>query len=121
MRLVRQVTPYGCGVACVAMVAGVSYWAACEAIFGPKPPRRHSTYTADLRRGLNRLGINTTDRLKPLGGRSLTALAVDAIVKVNPRQDGWHWVIWDAQRQRILDPRHPSYRRYRAVSGLLIL
>lgn len=121
MRLKYQLTPYGCGVACVAMVAGVGYWTACDAIFGPEPPQRHSTRVADLRRGLKRLGIALTDRLSPLGGRSLSDLATNAIVKVNPRQDGWHWVVWDAGRRRLLDPRQPTYQRYRVISFLQVI
>lgn len=121
MRLRHQLTPYGCGVACVAMVAGVGYWTACEAIFGPEPPLRHRTHTADLRRGLKRLGIDTADRLSPLGDRSLSDLAASAIVKANPRQDGWHWVVWDAGRRRLLDPRQPTYQRYWVVSFLQVI
>lgn len=121
MRLRHQLTPYGCGVACVAMIAGVGYWTACEAIFGPEPPQRHSTHAVDLRRGLKRLGIALADRLSPLGDRSLSDLATSAIVKVNPRRDGWHWVVWDAGRQRLLDPRQPTCRRYRAVSFLQVI
>ncbi|MFN4311822.1 MAG: hypothetical protein ACK4FK_14660 [Ferrovibrio sp.] len=102
----------------MAMIAGVGYWTACEAIFGPEPPQRHNTHAADLRRGLKRLGIALADRLSPLGNRSLADLATSAIVKVNPRRNGWHWVVWDAERQRILDPRQPSYQRYRVVSLL---
>lgn len=121
MKLRHQLTPYGCGVACVAMIAGVGYWTACAAIFGTEPPDRHSTHAADLRRGLKRLGIALADRLRPLGDRPLSDLEASAIVKVNPRRDGWHWVVWDTERRRLLDPRQPTYQRYRVVSFLQVI
>lgn len=121
MRLVRQLTPYGCGVACVAIVAGVDYWTACEAIFGAEPPDDHGTETGDLRRGLSRLGVRSAPRLLALAGRPCSDLATDAIVKVNLRQDGWwHWVVWDLHRQRIIDPMKRPYRRHRPISYLAI-
>ena len=121
MRRVRQLTEMGCGVACVAMVAEVDYFTAYAAIFGLSEPKDHSTEAADLRRGLRRLGIRAAARLIPLAGWRCSELETTAIVKVNPTQDGWHWVVWDAERQCIIDPMTRPYRRHRAISYLRIL
>ena len=120
MRRVRQLTEMGCGVACVAMVAGVDYFTAYAAIFGLTEPKDHSTEATDLRRGLRRLGVKTAARLIPLAGRPCSELETTAIVKVNPTQDGWHWVVWDLERQCVIDPMTRPYRRHRTISYLRI-
>jgi hypothetical protein len=32
----------------------------------------------------------------------------------------WHWVVWDSQEQRILDPMRSPRKRYRVASRLPI-
>jgi hypothetical protein len=103
------------------MLAGVSYAEARRAVFGRYHPGDCSTSTGELRRGLRKLGIRAGKRLIPLRGRRLRSLETDAILKVNLGLDGyWHWVVWDAGRQVLRDPRRTPYKRCRVISYLPI-
>ncbi|TPK80389.1 hypothetical protein FJ527_01025 [Mesorhizobium sp. B2-4-18] len=121
MRLVKQSDENGCGVACVAMIADITYSQARKQMFGDR--RGGYTNTGDLRRALAQLGIQTGPRLVRLKKNQTPAeLPFDAILKTNVKQDGeWHWVIWDSGRQKVLDSRVPPYRKYRHRSYLEIL
>lgn len=80
------------------------------------------TDATTLRRALTKLRVRVGDRLVPLRGRSYGDPTHDAILKVNARSDGsWHWVVWDATRSRLIDPRQPPYKRIRAVSFLVVV
>jgi ABC-type bacteriocin/lantibiotic exporter with double-glycine peptidase domain len=121
VRRIVQTDNTGCGIACLAMLAGVSYAEARRAVFGRYHPGDCSTSTGELRRGLRKLGIRAGKRLIPLRGRRLRSLETDAILKVNLGLDGyWHWVVWDAGRQVLRDPRRTPYKRCRAISYLPI-
>lgn len=116
MRLVKQCDELGCGLACTAMAAGRTYREIRSFAF----PDGEVTYTSPkrLREIMQAHGISLGDRLIPFRSRHPTDLEFDALVKVNARQKGryWHWVIWDYDRQKILDPRKPPYKRPRFVS-----
>jgi ABC-type bacteriocin/lantibiotic exporter with double-glycine peptidase domain len=115
MRLVKQRDDYGCGLACVAMVAGRPYSAIRKTLgsdeIGP-------TQLRELRVIMRQHGIIADERLIPLRTRTAFELPFDALIKMNPRRHGkeWHWVIWDHLRRRILDPRMPAYKRRKFVS-----
>jgi ABC-type bacteriocin/lantibiotic exporter with double-glycine peptidase domain len=120
MKRVRQLNRNGCGVACVAMAAGVSYTAARIAIFGNDNPHDHRTTSMDLRRGLRALGVHCAERQLPMRVHH-THLSASAILKANVTRSGhWHWVIWDHHRQRILDPAKLTSRP-RVVAYLRLL
>ncbi|MGE0093766.1 MAG: cysteine peptidase family C39 domain-containing protein [Alphaproteobacteria bacterium] len=122
MRQIWQLDENGCGIACIAMLAGIGYRQAKRELYAGTS-RRTSTFTdtRDLRRVLKRFGFKTSGHLRSLRGRQLIDLRSDAILKVNPRPDGsWHWVIWDATRKRILDPKGPRRGPYRYSSYLLV-
>jgi hypothetical protein len=120
VRRVPQLDKTGCGVACVASVAGVSYAKARRLMFGSSPGSY--TDTGDLRSALRKHGVKVGPRLIPLRTRSYFDLAHHAILKVNVKRSSgyWHWVVWDAVRRRLIDPRQPPYKRLRAVSFLKI-
>jgi ABC-type bacteriocin/lantibiotic exporter with double-glycine peptidase domain len=115
MRLVKQRDEYGCGLACVAMVAGRPYSAIRKALgsneVGP-------TQLRELREIMRQHGIVADERLIPLRTRTPFELPFDALIKMNPRRGGkeWHWAVWDHRSRRILDPRSPAYRRRKFVS-----
>lgn len=123
MRRVVQKDWFGCGIACVAMVGGVTYEKAKMTMFN-KVERKHLrtgdldyTTTVRLVRGLRRLGIRCGDRLVPLRGRSYRSLKCNAVLKAwekkAQRGGDFHWVVWDAKRRRFLDPGRLTYRRLR--------
>ncbi|MFZ3328900.1 MAG: hypothetical protein WA231_24860 [Methylocella sp.] len=73
-----------------------------------------------LRDALIKLGHQPAKRLTKF--RVYDVLENDAILKVNPYNKGadWHWVAWDAERTRILDPWRPRpyVKHYRPVGVL---
>jgi hypothetical protein len=76
MHLEHQEGEYGCGIACVAMVAGVSYAEAKAKLpkyWGPK-----GTTKKQMRRGLHSYGI-TTGEPKPIAGLDYKKFKFEAV------------------------------------------
>jgi len=92
-----------CGIACVAMLARVSYEDAKAAF-------RSSEYGKPINakaciRALRRLGVKIlSDRFKPLGPDNVETLKHNALLKANMRRKNWHWVVFDASKKVIIDP-----------------
>ena len=81
----------------------------------------------DLREGAREegeavYGLELAHHLVPFRSTKYEDLEDNAILKVNPRRGGaeWHWVVWDAKRRRLLDPRDPPYKRISACSYLRV-
>lgn len=120
MQLVHQVDRIGCGIACVAMLTGTTYARVRSEMFGAGPV--DYTDVSDLQTVLRKLGYRPAERLVRTS-RKPVHLKENAIVKVNRRSDGsWHWVVWDARRAKILDPKTPPYSeaRLRFCSYLIV-
>jgi ABC-type bacteriocin/lantibiotic exporter with double-glycine peptidase domain len=107
MKLLRQKRDDDCGIACVAMLAGVTYERAKSKIFGDRDIEL--TQAPMLRDALRELGRKPARGVVPLRGRDYRTLEHPALLKVNPRKGGmeWHWVVWTGSR--ILDPKNPPY------------
>ena len=118
MKRIVQRNSSDCEVACVAMLAGVTYEIAAATIFGTQRPSY--TTATELREALLTLGRRPAKRFIAFNGRPHTSLCEPALLKVNPRMgdDGWHWVVWSGTS--ILDPKHPPYVRLRPVSYLTV-
>jgi hypothetical protein len=119
MTRVIQEHELGCGVACIAMLAGVTFQKAAVVIFpnGRIRPMR----TSDIRRGAQHFGINVGERQRPLGSREYRDLNEDALLSVKFHgTNWWHWVLWDAKNRQLLDPREPAYERPPIVSFLTV-
>jgi len=102
---VLQNDPYGCGVACLAMVADISYMTArgvFDAVGIPelRPKMPYSTNFKQLRQVLSEFGVKSTlERWrgwKHFSGVGI--LAVDAGPGISTRN--WHWVVAET---------HPTY------------
>ena len=119
MKRVVQKDEKGCGIACVAMLTGQSYGATRRLMY--PDDRVKATRTRDLSGALASLGCEVGDRLVPLRTRRFQDLGCDAILKVNKRRSKWHWVVWDHQRQRVLDPLEPPSPRIEASSYLRVI
>jgi hypothetical protein len=118
VRLIRQRQKKDCGVACVAMLAGVSYSVAKKAMFGDGAAGL--TEASDLRAALADLG-RSPGRLVPLRRRDYRKLNGPALLKTNVRANGeWHWLVWSGKK--ILDPKKPPYQlsRLRPISYLRV-
>ena len=116
MRLVKQFDDKGCGLACVAMAAGTTYRTIRKFAF-PKQ-KVSGTTMKRLREIMEYHGVMLGDRLIPFKSRVPADLPFDALLKVNVRLEGaeWHWVVWDHERQQVLDPKRPPYKRLRFMS-----
>lgn len=124
MKTIKQKEENDCGVACVAMLAGVAYDEA-RAIIYPNG-RSKLTKTKDLSAALKKLGREPlTDRRQPFGSQVLHDLETDALVFVEMNNDNAskHWVVWDAKAKKLRDPYHTKYkhapRGYLALAGCL--
>src|SRR5689334_19055470 len=95
--LVTQSDLTGCGIACVAMVLGMSYRGAKRLIFGNVDWRPHfGTTTKNLANALRQRGLAVRDRLTACRG-NWPDLPNLCIVKVRPpgcRRKEWHWVLY---------------------------
>ena len=123
--LVVQDDDTGCGIACVAMIAGVSYEDAKAAVFS-KSFRKKVFYTSgpDLRRGLERFGLTLRPAARARRFESWRRLESTSIVAVEqtPRNKAhWHWVVFvnDGTRRYVLDPSWPEIVRtdFRKMEG----
>ena len=122
MKLVKQIDKTGCGIACVAMLAGITYSTVRRLMFPDPKTREFYTSTNDVRVALKQLGFDVANRLVPIRRNQLPPITENAIIKMNlkPNTGAWHWAVWDAERRRLLDPRRPPYRRRRYVSHLIV-
>ena len=104
MKLVNQEDTTGCGIACLAMVAGSSYARAKQAIFKSRKPQKWYTFWPQLRRGMDQLGVIYEDRA--LRTSKLNKIKKRAIVGVGggPRTPDSHWVVYDPQSGLVYDP-----------------
>ena len=121
MKKISQLTSSDCGVAAVAMVAGVPYQVARAIIFprGPRPYGRFSTTGDDLKRAMKFLGVKFARRFVRCKGDP-SALEESAILSTIIRTDR-HWVVWDHDQQRLLDPWPGGHKRLTVLSALYVV
>jgi hypothetical protein len=103
MRLVHQKGEDGCGIACVAMLAGTNYKKAKSTL--PKYWEPEGTTKKQMLRGLHLYGIATREP-QPIGNRDYEEFKFDAALLgyLGPEM---HWTVWDAEREKLLDPYRP--------------
>jgi hypothetical protein len=132
MRTVIQEHDNSCGVACVAMLAGVPYQAAALAIFGAKKPSY--TSAGQIKKALNLFNIKMPPRMITLSRdarfkrratlrRELSGIKTDALLKLRRRDHkggAHHWAVWDARGQQIRDPIGIDQRLCKITSYLPI-
>lgn len=122
IRCVRQKYRSDCGVACVAMLAGVSYQVAFNAFGFHEGETRFYTGHGQLLEALEKLGCG----VKRKRFRSWEDISGSAILPVNHRCDRrhFHWVVYDGKA--IIDPypkrppRQKNTNRYRASGWYLL-
>ncbi len=104
VELIRQRHKSDCGIACAAMLAGVSYEEASDAA-APLGKRRGRTAETTMYLILRNLGLKGT--LPMIPG---CANGTNALLKCNRaerRRAGvktWHWCVWSAAEQKIFYP-----------------
>lgn len=123
---VVQLEPTGCGIACVAAIAGLSY-AQAKAIAGSlgisAQDERLWSETAHVRKLLEHLGVKTGRAEQPFRSwESVPDLAVLSIKwHLEKGRPFWHWVVFvrDDRGARVLDPRKGLRRHVRTDFGLI--
>ena len=122
MKRVVQVDDKGCGIACIAMLADISYKKVRKRIFGKR--RVVPTNTKAIRKALRKFGITSSKKLiRSTRAQHYTNLQQDALLRVKlPKRDApnWHWIVWDARRQRFFDPGEDPYVKPPVTSFLTI-
>lgn len=118
MKRVIQKDASGCGIACVAMVAGVPYdrvmkVAASLSLF--KGRKGFYTFPSELVALLAAFGIKSRFRWHPWRWSTLTSLSI-AGIHYRESDRSWHWVVYvpDPQGGYVLDSRkriHTERRR----------
>jgi ABC-type bacteriocin/lantibiotic exporter with double-glycine peptidase domain len=110
-----------CGIACIAMLAGVSYkdaLAAFRKLGGKKATTKvFGTVHKDIQEMLLSLGVIT----KQIRFKSMREIEGHAIVAVNRRKlGGWHWVVLDGGRPYAVvhDPKPWKREMVRDFRGL---
>jgi hypothetical protein len=110
MKRVSQLHPDGCGVACVAMIAGVGYHEARKTFHKDEKTGQSTT---DVRQALAKFDVACARRLVRLPSGHYRNLKQDAILRTRTRSDGdSHWIVWDAKRKKFLDPEPNKEVRY---------
>jgi hypothetical protein len=122
MRRIIQCDKEGCGIACVAMLADVTYEDARRKIFGKGPVT--PTKTKAMQEALRKFGVSSAKKLiRSTKTRHYTELTQDALLKVKlPKRDApdWHWIVWDAGCKKFHDPDPDPYAKPRVVSFLTV-
>lgn len=123
--LVAQSDDTGCGVACVAMLAGSTYEDVKRVMFlGSRRKRVFYTGYGDLKRALVHFGIThkaarTSRRFTTW--RAILQTSLVAVEQTPPSKHRWHWVVFvdDGKRRFVLDPAWPDIVRtdFRALKG----
>lgn len=105
MKYVKQDSGPTCGIACYAMITGVTFKEAHKKI--KKRMNSRGLKTIEIVKALraDSYKIVGSGRLCPVGKRSWEDLPKLALVKVRPDNCPnyrWHWVIWN--KRKVYDP-----------------
>ncbi|HEX8300434.1 hypothetical protein [Sphingomonas sp.] len=113
MQTVFQTDEYGCGAACLAMLADISYSEARKRLFGRGRPSSSGVTRAPLISALRGYGleVGASGRLKAGAVVNLrdNALLYGKILPtrgmIDPTQNTYgHWLVWDAEQKVVRDP-----------------
>ena len=123
MKEIKQKGSKDCGAACIAMIAEVKYERAYAALY--KWDKPWAADFSEMKRALKRLKIKTSPSLQSCFGNPDDHLTTkfDAIVRVNHRKAAkeGHWVVWDSQASKFLDPLKKPYKKLRVHAYIKIV
>lgn len=109
IKRVIQEDSTGCGIACIAMVAGISYAEAKQITLNneilKKSVKNFYTTTKDLVNVLNSIGIESSKGRKVRYWSSINTISIVGINFLETT-DTWHWVLFipDEDTGYVLDP-----------------
>lgn len=121
METIKQEDENGCGVAAVAMLAGVTYEEARAVVY--PSGRSRLTKTKEFHDALIKLGRRPlSERRIGFGSKTPDDLDAEALIYVKMGKKGQgngHWIVWDNAARELRDPSQPKpYKRkgYLAVA-----
>ncbi|MBU1215712.1 MAG: hypothetical protein KKA63_10785 [Gammaproteobacteria bacterium] len=123
IRRIKQRKQSDCGVACVAMTAGVTYQEAFKAFNFSKGKSSFFTTRKQLENALNKLGCRVTK----LPFKSWAEIPGRAILPVNRGGGGsyYHWIVFDGKDvidpNPLKPPRQDAFDRYRSSCNYLLV
>lgn len=103
------------------MVAGVSYWDALDSIpeFRERLGQGLGTTWTELKASLATYGIRTSRGPLALwqvdDPKSHDAIVVCNLRTTGTRAGDWHWCVWDASEQKLIDPSTYKWHRWFSV------
>lgn len=105
MKYIKQDDGLTCGIACYAMITGLTFKESFKKI--KKRMNSHGLRTSDMVKALRaaKYKIVGSKRLRPVGKKSWNDLPSLSLVKVRPDDcpiHHWHWVVWNGKK--IYDP-----------------
>ncbi|TBG55694.1 hypothetical protein [Rhizobium leguminosarum] len=99
---IQQSSSTGCGIACLAMVGGISLEEAAVHLFGDTTPDTGRTLWGDMRKGLRAVGLEGIGN--PTRVSAWHNIHGVALVAVSRTKENWHWIIYDAFDDLLYDP-----------------
>jgi len=101
IRRIPQANSEGCGIACLAMVAGISYRKAVQTVFGNRKKSTHEINIHQLAKSLKKFGFNT--KLSNSFKKHNKARAV-IIGFMWPGETEGHYIVYVPDEDKFLDP-----------------
>jgi ABC-type bacteriocin/lantibiotic exporter with double-glycine peptidase domain len=116
MHIVYQKDEEGCGIACVAMVAGTTYRKAKDRL--PKSWEIKGTTKKQMLKGLQSYAIATGKPKRIDTKDDYKQFEFDAVLH-GFLDNELHWTVWDSKRGKLLDPYRPKLK-FRCTSFIRI-
>lgn len=114
MQLIRQSNDATCGIATVAMIAGVSFLGA-QKVMGWDAEELDLTSVPMMLKAIRSYGVKCDTRLKRSRHNGIEGLLSDAVINFDqPKGELFcnsHWAVWDVKRRKLLDPDAETDRK----------
>ena len=113
MKTIFQADEYGCGIACLAMLAGLTYEKA-KVVIGNNFYPDYGVDTAPMIAALSMYGIRQIQKGRLSQSKTVDDLKNNALLHckllptrglIDPKVNTFsHWVVWDAEQEVVRDP-----------------
>jgi hypothetical protein len=96
-----------------------SYKAAKAVMLGNKKIKR--THSSDLKKALNIYGININFVKRKFNFATHKSKDLILFADLEKEKNEWHWMIWDAKKQKLIDPEKGKKRTLSNVNYCIII
>ena len=119
MQAIFQSDEFGCGIACVAMLCGITY-AKAKKLFGADYIPGYGVDEAPMINILAHQGLDVVRRGRLSQSRPVTQLRQKALLwgqllpsrgAITHSNKFGHWCIWDSEAKVVRDPYHYNYKK----------